>query len=166
MGRRLLCVFLMLSIAGNVHAANVTKILEDYVVLEGGTVKHTLTAYDNISNVTVLDFYPLGLNAGSNKKYYAEFLGQNRSYVQFPLGDMKSGEIRNIRYDLVESKGEAMLGADIYIIDGDLHQLYPKRYDTKIEPKKKKQGINFIIMPMVLMVLMLLALHKYQRRYY
>lgn len=163
---RYIALFFVLVLIGTSAGLNITTILSDDVTVEKTKITHVIKAYENISNVSVIDFYPKGSKLGKNKKFSAEFLGEEREYVLFYVGSLAAGQETTIEYRIESVEGIALLGADTYIINGDIHQLFPKSQEIIISRGKSGGGLGFLILPMVMMILILIALYKYQRRYY
>jgi hypothetical protein len=145
--KRLIFNLFILTLA--VYAASavpVSVILSDEFNVRDGNVNRVITAYEAINNVTIIDYFSdvevQGINAEKD-----EFLGKKWISVKIPLGDMKKGEIKTVTYNISRSEGDAMPGADVYYIEGERHQLFPKKTIIEVKsaaahPEISNESIN------------------------
>ncbi len=150
-------------------AFQVLVFLEDNSNFKEGNIIHEITAYSDVRNVTIVDYfsYVETKDAVIQKE---EFLGKEWLTVKIDIGDMKKGERKNITYKIFKTRGEAMIGGDTYYIEDEKHQLFPKKIEiipinhteinnkTFMQDKAKEENENYIILAILTFAVFTLVL--------
>jgi hypothetical protein len=114
-------------------AVQVSVILEDKSRFMDGNITHEVTAYNDVNNVTIIDYFSdvkvQGIDAEKE-----EFLGKEWLAVKIHIGDMKNGERKTLTYNILSGAGDVMLGGDFYYIEGERHQLFPEKTTIEVKP--------------------------------
>ena len=139
----IVCVFAFFAIY-TVSAVPVSVILEDNHDVKNGVVAHEIIAYSDLSNVTVIDYFS-GVEVEDIDVNEEQFLGKKWLTVKIPLGDMKKGEKKSITYKILRSEGEAMLGCDVYYLEGERHQLFPEKVTIEVNSSFTFSARNIFI---------------------
>lgn len=136
-GRMKLLIFVfVLIISASVYAVQVSTVLEDNVTTINATVTHSIKAHKNIQNVTVVDYFSdVKIKDIATEK--EQFLGKEWIAVHINIGNINEGETKTIEYEILDGKGEAMFGADVYYLNGEKHQLFPKKEVIDIDIKSE-----------------------------
>jgi len=117
-------LILILEMILSAQAVSVSTILEDNVTIENNLVIHKIQAFRGIENLTLVDYFS---EVKTRESIEGEsFLGREWWAVRIEIGNLKQGE-KVIQYDIIQAKGEALLGADTYYLEGEKHQLFPKK---------------------------------------
>lgn len=136
-------------------ALSVSLILEDNPLFINGTIIHEITSYEGVSNVTIVDYF-LEVEAEVTTTS-EEFLGRRWYKVEIPAGDMQKGEIRGVTYKISSASGDALLGADIYYLDGERHQLFPRKTAIEVKPIASESELTWQKYPTYILVLILIV---------
>ncbi len=147
-----------------VSAVPISVILEDDVGVIGENITHRLIAHNDINNVTIIDYFS-NVEVQNNDVKKENFLDKEWFTVKIPVGDMKKGEKKTIIYNILKSGKEAMLGGDVYYLENEKHQLFPKKvtievvYDAAyIETLSKSSNKSIYILILVLIIIVIILL--------
>ncbi len=136
----------------------VSVILQDNVLIENNTVIHSITAFKDVKNVTIRDYFPdVRVEEIGTKR--EEFLGREWNSVILEIGDMNTNENKVIKYEILSGNGTALLGADTYYIDGEFHQLFPKEFKIDIKNRTIENGQNLAWFAIIAIVIISIVIY-------
>ncbi len=138
----MLILFLLLaSISYCVSGVSVSVILEDKTHIKNENITHEITAYNDVYNITIIDYFSDVKVSGIDVKN-ENFMGKEWRAVKIDVGNMKKDERKTITYKILSGKGEAMLGGDIYFLEGEMHRLFPEKTTIEVISGVSNPGIN------------------------
>lgn len=158
--KSILAIFLLIA---SVSGFPVSVILQDDIRIENNTVIHLVTAFKDVQNVTVRDYFSevdvVEIGTGKEK-----FLGREWNSVRFEIGNMNANENKIIKYEILSGNGTALLGADTYYIDGEFHQLFPKEIDIDIRNRTTEERVNLLWFAIITIVIISIVIYMKIRK--
>ncbi len=151
----LCCILLTICIVQYATAVSVSLVLQDDVTVRNNTITHSLKAFKEIQNVTMIDYFS---NVKTENSAKENFLGKEFEAVKIEIGDLIEGESRSVSYSILGGNGTAMLGADIYYLNGEKHRLFPKEIEIEIKEKPVKEEINTNLLIIVFLIILIFTI--------
>jgi len=154
MNRKILCSMVLLSILFNQAVPiPISLFLNDEVSTDNKIIIHTLKAYNDLENVTVVDYFS-DVRVENLNLLEENFLGKNYKAIRIPVGNMRENESKIITYALISANGTALLGADTYLLEGEEHRLSPKSVEIQICEETIYQRFAPFVSPLALLVIL------------
>lgn len=155
---------LLLLLIPHVAALNISVVLEDNVTLEGDIVTHQVTAFMDVENVTILDYFQDGVILHGIRLKPGSYGGNELNVARLNIGNLSAYQVANVKYQILEGSGEALLGANTYLIEGGKQQLYPKTVTLGVKKKSPVSKNTSLLFPFAMIILILILMYLKQKR--